>query len=461
MSDHIVRPHHIPFRYSAYHGVYPRIRPKYNQPVMPDDDAERLCRFCFCEAEDDDPLLTPCLCKGDQKYVHRSCLAKWQRSVLVSQPTHPAYYQRDVRQEICNVCKGTFDPPPPSRAELMEGFTGAELSGLLREGVLIVCEPKTSRQMARALATRQRGAESLRHWIKGVYLITEVEAGSASDGGDRITAVNLTRSVEAADMPRQLVELADRLAKRGARDGHEEHSEEEERRDGGEDNEQGGGGGSETTQETTAAAANMTRPTLALTHFLGGPCLSFRPTGLALLREPGNPAVVEATTSADADVVLGPDLSGSNGGSDAPADEDEGSGRWVSGDLSTVCALAHAEAARRHLTVADVKVIWGDARWARAQLLGELARGHWGMCAASVHDVFTHEGEHDQWAALVARENERVVYAPRSEMTEDHEDEGEDEGMDEGEDDEDEGEGGEDEEAVESEAMGEESLSNE
>ena len=25
-----------------------------------------------------------------------------------------------------------------------------------------------------------------------------------------------------------------------------------------------------------------------------------------------------------------------------------------------------------------VQVFWGDARWSRAQLLGEIARGHWG-----------------------------------------------------------------------------------
>ena len=94
------------------------------------EDAEMLCRFCFDEGTDDDPLLTPCLCKGDQKYVHKSCLEKWQRSVLVSQPTHPAFYARDVRQEVCNVCKGTFEPPPPPRAELMAGFTGAESASL-------------------------------------------------------------------------------------------------------------------------------------------------------------------------------------------------------------------------------------------------------------------------------------------------------------------------------------------
>ena len=34
-------------------------------------------------------------------------------------------------------------------------------------------------------------------------------------------------------------------------------------------------------------------------------------------------------------------------------------------------------------------VFWGDARWTRAQLLGEIARGHWGLCKASVTDFLS------------------------------------------------------------------------
>ena len=64
----------------------------------------------------------------------QECLRRWQRAVLVTQPTHPAFYSHDVRQDICNVCKGRFNPPAPSRAVLMAGFTGNELAALLEEG---------------------------------------------------------------------------------------------------------------------------------------------------------------------------------------------------------------------------------------------------------------------------------------------------------------------------------------
>jgi hypothetical protein len=60
-----------------------------------------------------------------------------------------------------------------------------------------------------------------------------------------------------------------------------------------------------------------------------------------------------------------------------------------------------------------VYVFWGDARWSRAQLLGEIARGHWGLCRASVADVsapvtemtedFLREMNHARAGAMVVR----------------------------------------------------------
>ena len=43
---------------------------------------------------------------------------------MVTQPTHPAFYERDERQFTCSVCKAKFAFEPPSRQELMAGFTG-------------------------------------------------------------------------------------------------------------------------------------------------------------------------------------------------------------------------------------------------------------------------------------------------------------------------------------------------
>ena len=100
-------------------------------------------------------------------------------------------------------------------------------------------------------------------------------------------------------------------------------------------------------------------------------------------------------------------------------------GRWWTlgvGELGAVCSLVRAEAVRNHQTSAPVKVIWGDARWSRAQLLGEL-RAAIGACARPRSTTCLRRRRAAQWQHLVASENERIVYAPSSEMTEDMEEE--------------------------------------
>lgn len=36
-----------------------------------------ICRICHCEADAQNPLLSPCYCSGSLKYVHQSCLQQW------------------------------------------------------------------------------------------------------------------------------------------------------------------------------------------------------------------------------------------------------------------------------------------------------------------------------------------------------------------------------------------------
>ena len=91
----------------------------------------------------------------------------------------------------------------------------------------------------------------------------------------------------------------------------------------------------------------------------------------------------------------------------------------VSGELQAVCSAAREDARRGGLESATVKVLWGDARWSRSQLLGELARGNWGVCRAHSLDIFAPEEEH--YFDLIR--SERIVYAPHSSMTEQFSDE--------------------------------------
>ena len=96
-----------------------------------DEETKRFCRYCF----DDDAqerLITPCSCCGDQKYVHLSCLRRWQRMELVNQPAHPLFWTERERYKICGVCKGKFSCDMPTYYDLFESFTGKEIGNLIR-----------------------------------------------------------------------------------------------------------------------------------------------------------------------------------------------------------------------------------------------------------------------------------------------------------------------------------------
>ena len=41
-----------------------------------ESDDERICRVCRCD-DADEPLFSPCLCRGSISYVHQDCLLQW------------------------------------------------------------------------------------------------------------------------------------------------------------------------------------------------------------------------------------------------------------------------------------------------------------------------------------------------------------------------------------------------
>ena len=66
------------------------------RPESPRSRARSEMRRC---ASDKSRILADC--ELPWRYVHLSCLRKWQRTCLVSQPTHPAFYDRDLRHKTC------------------------------------------------------------------------------------------------------------------------------------------------------------------------------------------------------------------------------------------------------------------------------------------------------------------------------------------------------------------------
>ena len=142
-----------------------------------DEEDEALCRYCFDGSDEGDLLKDICACSGGQRWVHLHCLRRWQRMVMVSQPTHPAFYEDDVRYHKCNVCAAEFNIPPPTRHELMQSFTGAEIAALISEGCVIGSHRVFSDELERQMETMhpiQRLMTGYPHWIKGVYLIVDV-----------------------------------------------------------------------------------------------------------------------------------------------------------------------------------------------------------------------------------------------------------------------------------------------
>ena len=59
---------------------------KLTDPMDTRTSPEKVCYMCY-EITDttDNPLVSPCSCKGDTKYVHAACLSKWYQSALPEQ----------------------------------------------------------------------------------------------------------------------------------------------------------------------------------------------------------------------------------------------------------------------------------------------------------------------------------------------------------------------------------------
>ena len=73
---------------------------------------DRKCRICLevqdeSDSRQDEDLISPCNCRGTQKYVHKLCLAEWQR-VAVLQPNPRRAYE-------CSVCKTAFSFKPKEK----------------------------------------------------------------------------------------------------------------------------------------------------------------------------------------------------------------------------------------------------------------------------------------------------------------------------------------------------------
>merc|ERR1719362_1139426 len=73
----------------------------------------------------------------------------------------------------CGVCTQRFTCPPPTRHEMLLGFTGAELAALVQERSLVCASQAFSASLRTRLHahTHRSSISSFVHWCQAVYLI--------------------------------------------------------------------------------------------------------------------------------------------------------------------------------------------------------------------------------------------------------------------------------------------------
>ena len=336
------------------------------ESTAPDEPDRPLCRFCF---EADGELIEPCGCQGTARFVHLACLRRWQHAVVLSAPNNPHAADADAerRHLRCGVCLRDFNIAPPSRLELVSALVGPDVaSALARPGSLIVASRRMSERAAASarlpfpfsLLAEMKQA----HWRRAVYLVCELVAGAGGDGTDAVVAINLTREVGvvgadgAADGAAPLErEMPPRLASVAARG---------------------------------AAACG-----LSVVHHNGGP-VKWSSALTGLLAIPGAAAAdapAPAPPDAESDGDVG-DAAARAAAAAAPRVLELGDGaRVLVGAPEALLERAEAEGAGA-AAARTLRTFSGYAQWSHAQLLGEIARGDWGVWRSCLAHVTARAG---------------------------------------------------------------------
>lgn len=180
---------------------------------MTEDADVPRCRYCFEEERENDPLISPCACRGNQLYTHRQCLIKWQRRQGRSVSTcevcaTPWTITLDALDRECWVRSVRTNPRYPAiDAIALDEAAQASCLARMRPGALILQTPARAEQTMNlprtmpcnaasntlALFTHMLTMQRAKHWLHGAFLIVSRGSGDATDETDSLVAVNLTR----------------------------------------------------------------------------------------------------------------------------------------------------------------------------------------------------------------------------------------------------------------------------
>ena len=133
------------------------------------------------------------MCRGSNEWVHLQCLQEWQKSVLLTQSTHPKYQTSIDR--ICNVCLEPFTGKgiPSSRKErILQYLGGGELAKLVTPGNLLVSTRDSSRENLELIEQHPEIKKRLMTWTKAVFLM--ISTGINASG---LLAVSMSQPIDA------------------------------------------------------------------------------------------------------------------------------------------------------------------------------------------------------------------------------------------------------------------------
>lgn len=256
------------------------------------------------------------------EWVHLECLRTWQRSVVLTQPTHPKY-QTNI-DAVCNVCLEPFTgvAAPRSRHEqVLEYVGGAEIARLVAPGNLLISTRESSRENLEIMAAHPEVRSRLATWTKAVFLMLSVEPAGPAKGSGGLVAVSTSQPL--AGGPPSDARLSAAEQRRWA-----------------------------------ALSSTPPRGTL-VRHYDGGPL------------ERGAPIAVAHVPAAAAEPPRLRSLT-ARGVRRAPPS-------WVWGDFDAVVAVVQEAAGAAPTTI---NVVWGYGGWGGTQVLAEIGRGGWGLLSA-------------------------------------------------------------------------------
>lgn len=85
------------------------------------DQPKPVCRICYGEEANDDPLIQPCVCSGTMKYIHVSCIKQWLTSkVCLKSSINTDCVAYLVSKIECELCKTSFPDYVRHNGELFE-----------------------------------------------------------------------------------------------------------------------------------------------------------------------------------------------------------------------------------------------------------------------------------------------------------------------------------------------------